>query len=278
MKKLLILLLSIFITGPVNGTQQTANGATLPGPAVTVSAGFDNLDFFCWDFYNNGFNKDSVTFDTDSSYSDAYVDILNTDGKVIGNDWDSNSNDSRASASLIGLDYNLSVSASPSFSLTTSLGASGGSFTAYTTKQMTFRSSKNGVLGVSFTYDLTAKLVDFSEDGYVEGYLDMVVGTDNGFFGPQITGNEDDSTTVRMAVFGERLAIPISAQTGEWKAKNNTGMLSFALEADRTYTLGADIYVYANTAEPLHTPIPGAAWLLGTGIVGLIGCRRKTEN
>ncbi len=42
--------------------------------------------------------------------------------------------------------------------------------------------------------------------------------------------------------------------------------------------LGADYDDLIIAASPAHAPIPGAVWLLGTGMVGLLGLRRRFQG
>lgn len=55
------------------------------------------------------------------------------------------------------------------------------------------------------------------------------------------------------------------------------GDFTFAGATDTT-TGGDDVCWFKDTTTPTPTPIPGAAWLLGSGLVGLVGLRRRSRK
>lgn len=80
----------------------------------------------------------------------------------------------------------------------------------------------------------------------------------------------------------------IYGEAGDWgatdtfsAAKNSTGRpvppltLAMYFKAGEQGSFQANAYTYTSTSTP--TPVPAAAWLLGSGLVGLAGLRRRKE-
>jgi hypothetical protein len=61
--------------------------------------------------------------------------------------------------------------------------------------------------------------------------------------------------------------------TLEWRV--NTGSITSSSQFYGATSRLTDGYVFDTTAPAAVTPIPAAAWLLGSGLIGLIGIKRK---
>lgn len=76
-------------------------------------------------------------------------------------------------------------------------------------------------------------------------------------------------------------AVRVYRLTADWTAPGldlplNAGTLIFGLNDSWSRDKDYDDLILA--ASPTHTPIPGAVWLLGTGLFGLVGVRRALNR
>lgn len=100
------------------------------------------------------------------------------------------------------------------------------------------------------------------------------------------TGEVSDMSSAALSV---ARSYPFSTGIATWRDTPNTSHSSFItnLAVDTEYdfygvfTNLASGYAEASfnlTVPPSATPIPGAIWLLGSGLIGLMGIRRKVRN
>jgi hypothetical protein len=82
------------------------------------------------------------------------------------------------------------------------------------------------------------------------------------------------------------------AQFGFYMKVKNGSTITLSIEADTTFNINTGLYElnFGNEAtlvlqnaipseqNPLPTPVPTAALLLGSGLVGLVGFKRKTAQ
>lgn len=266
MKKLTVLLMGVFLLLQVSGTTHAATTAPY---AATVSASLYDISFAFHDIYDTkNFDENSVTLSPGSFYSNTYVNDI--DGTTIDSDWDS-SIYSSTSADLNGPGYEsgaaTTVVSPTDFRFDSYVSADSGQATASAEFYADFSSSERGLMQISFSYDLMTTLTDFNEDGYTMADISIFVSSSEG------SGGSYSETS-----FWKSLASPWNATDGEWSDMSGTYDFFIGLEKDKTYSVYTDVFAYANTAEPFSTPVPGAVWLLGTGVLGLAGIRRKKQR
>nr|WP_321400018.1 hypothetical protein [uncultured Desulfobacter sp.] len=142
--------------------------------------------------------------------------------------------------------------------------------------------------GSIFTIDGTDSVFGFYDyNAEIATYYDLASGVNELFIsGDQVTVNGTSSITFTL---NEGVA-----QFGFYMKEDNSSTLTFYKEADVNfdsitglYTLSFDsgksalaLYnaVKSNVDPVSETPVPAAALLLGSGLVGLVGFKRKTSN
>ena len=100
-------------------------------------------------------------------------------------------------------------------------------------------------------------------DGWGDGLNGGLNGSSSGLLGSTL----DFFYLARTVVSGANSALATNVQFG-----NSSGTATFTLAADGTAT-----YNLAGEAPPSPVPVPAAAWLMGSGLAGLIGAARRRK-
>ena len=188
-----------------------------------------------------------------------------------------------ASSAFASLGYDVTVDTS------SLIGTTGYLYLEYTTGNNNTATSTATVQNFASDGTLGATVVSTIPNGgkYVTGTLPGAVSF--------TSGNSDAETSdyTQAITFGNSLYFNVLLPTGAattagsnlslWLSANADGsgplktidgmLLDISLNADGTAT--AVVADAGTTANP--TPIPAAAWLLGSGLMGLVGLRRRKE-
>lgn len=257
MRKTMMFLIGVFFVFQI---QNAAFAAPVPDYAATVEARAYNVSIDFYDIYGNGFNGDSL--ECSSGYFQSYTTAYNPDFTPIDSDSDS-SPDSATQAGISGSGYEAEASTDTAYVFNASTAADAGYIAADSLYGTQMTSSLNGLIKISFSYDLNAVLSGFNEDGYCDASI-------------QISFNEmGEDPSSGGSYYHRSLDIPWYATDGQWGVTGGSGDFFIGLQAGKTYSLYGGVSAYADTASPI--PAPGAFWLLSTGVLGLAGIKRKTR-
>jgi hypothetical protein len=99
-----------------------------------------------------------------------------------------------------------------------------------------------------------------------------------GKFGTTTLGNYagyavNFATTTNMSL-ANLASAPLTMTLWKFGNSTNMGVAATGVKA-LTLTLNSDGTTTVNASAPVTTPIPAAAWLLGSGLMGLVGLRRR---
>jgi len=136
-----------------------------------------------------------------------------------------------------------------------------------------------GIYDVDFIYGFNASMLDFG-NAWIGWAADAIVERLNDDISHDIiiTGV---GTTSSYEYFIPNMDKPMGG--GYWTDRSTYNKDSSGVWArwGAEWMLGASVLpvsVFADFKEPASVPIPGAVWLLGTGLVGLVGVRKKFKK
>ena len=238
MKKLL-LLSALFLFGI-----SSHGGATAVSYNYTASVSLYDFGFELYTSSGSGFTPEPVDINFDHLFSGANAWLSDNEGNEIVNLW----NETGISES--GPGYEITASAPSDFELLASIGVNGGNSGAGYGQASDFYSPGDGLLKISFSYDVAIPDTPFNS---AQVYVSV----------------SDPSTSNVMYSFSDDI----------WDHgidANKQGVLFIPVMADQYYFLDAYVNVAMDTDMPLHTPLPNAALLLGCGILGLARFSRRS--
>lgn len=217
-------------------------GASVAGYNYTLSANLYDFEFVFYEESDLGYTKISKPqIQSTPGYSESVVRLDDQYGNNIIHVDDPND------ASATGPAYALNASSDSNFVLSASVGTDGGTAMSRASNDLWFTSPIDAFLKINFSYDLNMNSTDAVSHCYASVSVWDLDSNTNHYF---------DTSAYE-------------------EAKNQSRFIFMPVFANKDYNLYAETYAYTDTDLPLHTPVPGAVLLLGSGLLGLAGFSRR---
>ena len=100
-----------------------------------------------------------------------------------------------------------------------------------------------------------------------------MVGVVPGYFGTTVTAGNVDGWFMSNGIYNNSAGV---VTDGVWGTSDGS---TWTLASGNYYNNGTMYYApaFSVNGTPVSTPIPGAIWLLGSGVLGLIGMRKRIK-